>query len=109
VPPALLEELRAEADRLNDDESAHDPTAYYQGTHIGVSFEKNPVMEKLANLPQARQAVEAIAGLGRIVALHYRSSTLYRFTNILGACISEAIMRPNPRRSAWATSTTAEG
>ena len=37
-------------------------------------------------------------GLGRLVALYYHSSNLYRFTNILGTSISEATMRPNPRR-----------
>lgn len=60
VPPDLLAELKAEADRLNDDEKLHDPTAFYQGTHIGVNFAKNPTMERLANLPQARAAVEAL-------------------------------------------------
>ena len=59
----MIPELQAEADRLNDDQSLHDPTAYYQGTHIGVRFDENPVMERLANLPQARAAAEAI-GMG---------------------------------------------
>ena len=63
VPPEMIPELQAEADRLNDDQSLHDPTAYYQGTHIGVRFDENPVMERLANLPQARAAAEAI-GMG---------------------------------------------
>jgi hypothetical protein len=36
-------------------------------------------------------------GLGRIVALYCRASTLYRFTNIFGVSISEATTRPNPR------------
>ena len=48
----MIPELQAEADRLNDDQSLHDPTAYYQGTHIGVRFDENPVMERLANLPR---------------------------------------------------------
>lgn len=60
VPPEMIAELRAEADRLNDDKNLHDPTAFYQGTHIGVSFAQNPVMERLANWPPARAAVEAL-------------------------------------------------
>eukprot|EP01051_Picozoa_sp_SAG22_P003602 SAG22_NODE_178_length_16142_cov_13.187995_3_plen_345_part_00 len=62
VPPDFLQELRDEADRINDSEP-HDPTAHYQGTHIGVSFDKNPVMRRLADYPRARQAAEAL-GLG---------------------------------------------
>lgn len=60
VSPEMIAELRAEADRLNDDKSLHDPTAFYQGTHIGVRFDTNPVMERLANWPPARAAAEAL-------------------------------------------------
>jgi hypothetical protein len=60
VPPEMIEELRAEADRLNDDKGLHDPTAFYQGTHIGVRFNENRVMEHLANWPPARAAAEAL-------------------------------------------------
>jgi hypothetical protein len=53
-------------------------------------------------------------GLGRIVALHYRSSTFIKYSLTYGASISEATMRPNPRsgpapttssprRSPWAS------
>ena len=41
------------------------------------------------------------AGRGRIVALHYRSSTSSQVrSNIFGASISEATMRPDPRHEA---------
>jgi hypothetical protein len=40
-------------------------------------------------------------GLGRIVALHHRSSTSYRrFVNIFGTSFFETTLRPNPR---WST------
>jgi hypothetical protein len=41
---------------------------------------------------------EVELGLGRIVALYFRSSVHTRVTNMFGASISEP-MRPNPRSS----------
>jgi hypothetical protein len=49
----------------------------------------------LARSAESASAVHS--GLGRVVALSHRSFTLARFTDIFGASISEATMRPNPR------------
>ena len=43
--------------------------------------------------------LEARLGLGRIVALGYRSSTSIFFAKIFGASISETTMPPNPRHA----------
>ena len=42
---------------------------------------------------------EAGAGLGRALALHHRPSTCTGLANIFGAFVSEAAVRPNPRRT----------
>ena len=42
---------------------------------------------------------DADLGFGRIVALYYRSSTLYQIHNIFGTSISEATMRPSPTQT----------
>jgi hypothetical protein len=86
LPPAFVEELRAEADRLNDTMPHAPGGTKYQGTHLGIRFDDhpdlaaledelsegphgfsahrgNPVMKKLAEWPASRVAVEAM-GLG---------------------------------------------
>jgi hypothetical protein len=47
---------------------------------------------------EAPEAAEALLGLGRIVALYYSASTLYQIHEHIRCSISEATMRPNPRR-----------
>jgi hypothetical protein len=59
-----------------------------------------------AHKPQHVAAYLVALGLGRIVALHHRSSTSYtRFPNIIFASISGTIMQPNPRSRARPSSS----
>ena len=47
--------------------------------------------------PRVRSNCEVGFGLGRIVALHHRYPLYTRFTNVFGASMFEATMRPHPR------------
>ena len=48
---------------------------------------------------RSRASGRATPGLGRIVVLHHRSSASYHIKKF-GTCVSEATMRPDPRRPA---------
>ena len=53
----LIDELRRETDRLNVSMDHH-PDTKYQGTHLGIKFEDNAIMQRLGDWPPARQALE---------------------------------------------------
>ncbi|MEC7866069.1 MAG: phytanoyl-CoA dioxygenase family protein [Candidatus Poribacteria bacterium] len=55
----FLQELRQESDRLNDT-IEHHPDTKYQGTHLGIRYEDNEVMCRLAEWKPARKALEEI-------------------------------------------------
>ena len=55
----FLQELRQESDRLNDT-MEHHPDTKYQGTHLGIRYEDNEVMCRLAEWKPARQALKEI-------------------------------------------------
>jgi len=61
----FLQELRQESDRLNDS-MEHHPDTKYQGTHLGIRYEDNEVMRRLAEWKPARQALEEI-GFGDFI------------------------------------------
>lgn len=53
----FIDELRRETDRLNVSMDHH-PDTKYQGTHLGIKFEDNAIMQRLGDWPPARQALE---------------------------------------------------
>ena len=57
LSPEFLLELRQESDRLNDT-MEHHPDTKYQGTHLGIRYEDNAIMQHLAEGQPARQALE---------------------------------------------------
>ena len=58
LSPEFLLELGQESDRLNDT-MEHHPDTKYQGTHLGIRYEDNAIMRRLAEWqPAARQALE---------------------------------------------------
>ena len=57
LSPEFLLELRQESDRLNDT-MEHHPDTKYQGTHLGIRYEDNAIMQRLAEWQPARQALE---------------------------------------------------
>ena len=57
VIPEFLRELGQESDRLNDT-LEHHPDTKYQGTHLGIHYEDNAIMQRLAEWQPARQASE---------------------------------------------------
>ncbi|HCK12845.1 TPA: hypothetical protein DHW51_01885 [Candidatus Poribacteria bacterium] len=63
----FLQELRQESDHLNDT-MEHHPDTKYQGTHLGIRYEDNEVMCRLAEWKPARHALEEI-GFGDFIHL----------------------------------------
>ena len=57
LSPEFLLELGQESDRLNDT-MEHHPDTKYQGTHLGIRYEDNAIMRRLAEWQPARQALE---------------------------------------------------
>ena len=57
LSPEFLLELGQESDRLNDT-MEHHPDTKYQGTHLGIHYEDNAIMRRLAEWQPARQALE---------------------------------------------------
>ena len=57
LSPEFLLELGQESDRLNDT-MEHHPDTKYQGTHLGIRYEDNAIMQRLAEGQPARQALE---------------------------------------------------
>ena len=57
LSPEFLLELGQESDRLNDT-MEHHPDTKYQGTHLGIRYEDNAIMQRLAEWQPARQALE---------------------------------------------------
>ena len=55
----FIKELRRETDRLNAD-MEHHPDTKYQGTHLGIKFEDNTIMQQLGDWLPARQALEEL-------------------------------------------------
>ena len=55
LSPEFLLELGQESDRLNDT-MEHPPDTKYQGTHLGIRYEDNAIMRRLAEWQPARQA-----------------------------------------------------
>ena len=57
LSPEFLRELGLESDRLNDT-LEHHPDTKYQGTHLGIRYEDNAIMQRLAEWHPARRALE---------------------------------------------------
>jgi len=57
LSPEFLRELGLESDRLNDT-LEHHPDTKYQGTHLGICYEDNAIMQRLAEWRPARRALE---------------------------------------------------
>ena len=57
LSPEFLLELGQESDRLNDT-MEHHPDTKYQGTHLGIRYEDNAIMQRLAEWQPACQALE---------------------------------------------------
>jgi hypothetical protein len=53
----FLQQLQQESDRLNDT-MPHHPDTKYQGTHLGIGYKDNEIMQRLAEWEPARQALE---------------------------------------------------
>ena len=83
LSPEFAEELRQETARLNS-QLPHNPGQRFQGTHLDVHYDDNPLYDRLVKWPPARQALDAMGmgdfqGAGGLIVLtkEPRAPTLY--------------------------------